>query len=132
MTARKGFSGAPHVVAIGGGHGLAVTLRAARRYAGKLTGIVSVADDGGSSGRLRSELGIVPPGDLRKCLVALADETSERGRTLATAFEYRFDSEDPSGHALGNLVIAALLASTGDLLKALDDAAALLGSVGGV
>ncbi len=122
----------PEVVAIGGGHGLAVTLRAARTYAGTLTGIVSVADDGGSSGRLRTELGIAPPGDLRKCLVALADETSERSRTLATAFEYRFDSDDPSGHALGNLVIAALAASTGDLLKALDDTGALLGSVGRV
>lgn len=122
----------PDVVAIGGGHGLAVTLRAARRYAGTLAGIVSVADDGGSSGRLRNELGIIPPGDLRKCLVALADDTSDPARTLATAFEYRFDADDPSGHALGNLVIAALAASTGDLLRALDDAAALLGCVGRV
>ncbi len=119
-------------MAIGGGHGLAVTLRAARRYAGTITGIVSLADDGGSSGRLRDELGIVPPGDLRKCLVALADETSQPSRTLASAFEYRFASEEPSGHALGNLVIAALAASTGDLQQALDDAGALLGAVGRV
>ena len=120
------------MVAIGGGHGLAVTLRAGRLYAGTLTGIVSVADDGGSSGRLRHELGIVPPGDLRKCLVALADDKSEQSRRLALAFEYRFDSDEASGHALGNLVIAALVASTGDLQQALDDAGALLGSVGRV
>ena len=63
----------PRVVAVGGGHGLAATLRAARRYAGELTAIVSVADDGGSSGRLRRQLGIAPPGDLRKCLVAMAE-----------------------------------------------------------
>jgi uncharacterized cofD-like protein len=122
----------PRVVAIGGGHGLAVTLRALRLYAGTLTGIVSVADDGGSSGRLRNELGIVPPGDLRKCLVALADDTSDQARRLGLAFEYRFDSDEASGHALGNLLIAALVASTGDLQQALDDAGALLGSVGRV
>jgi uncharacterized cofD-like protein len=122
----------PKVVAIGGGHGLAVTLRAARGYARTLTAVVSVADDGGSSGRLRDELGMVPPGDLRKCLVALADDTSEPARTFANAFEYRFDADDPSGHALGNLVIAALAASTGSLLEALDYAAALLGCVGRV
>ncbi|MGH9104011.1 MAG: gluconeogenesis factor YvcK family protein, partial [Acidimicrobiales bacterium] len=61
----------PSVVALGGGHGLAATLRAARRYAGRLTAVVSVADDGGSSGRLRNSLPLPPPGDLRKCLVAL-------------------------------------------------------------
>jgi uncharacterized cofD-like protein len=120
----------PGVVAIGGGHGLAVTLRAARSYAGETTAIVSVADDGGSSGRLRKQFGIVPPGDLRKCLVALADEES----LLAEAFEHRFDSESAelSGHALGNLVLAGLVATTGDLQKALDEAARLLGAAGRV
>ncbi len=122
--------GGPEVVAIGGGHGLAVTLRAARCYAGRLTAIVSVADDGGSSGRLRRELGIVPPGDLRKCLVALAEE----GSPLAEAFEQRFESESAelTGHALGNLVLAGLVATTGDLQKALDEAGRLLGAVGRV
>jgi uncharacterized cofD-like protein len=118
------------VVAVGGGHGLAVTLRAARLYAGEITAVVSVADDGGSSGRLRRELGIVPPGDLRKCLVALADEES----ALAEAFEQRFESESPdlAGHALGNLVLAGLVATTGDLQEALDEAGKLLGAVGRV
>jgi uncharacterized cofD-like protein len=120
----------PRVVAIGGGHGLAATLRAARSYAAEVTAVVSVADDGGSSGRLRRQLGIVPPGDLRKCLVALADE----GSTLARAFELRFDSESDelAGHALGNLVLAGLASTTGDLQDALDEAGRLLGAVGRV
>lgn len=123
-------AGGPKVVAVGGGHGLAATLRAARRYAGRITAIVSVADDGGSSGRLRRELGIVPPGDMRKCLVALAEE----GSPLADAFEQRFDSESAelTGHALGNLVLAGLVATTGDLQGALDEAGRLLGAVGRV
>jgi len=143
----------PAVVAVGGGHGQAVTLRAARHYAGPITAVVSVADDGGSSGRLRRDLGIVPPGDLRTCLVALA----EAGSLLAQAFEHRFpDRPSPSGtdgpapvptgatddqpgggddgrgHALGNLVLAGLLAATGDLQRAVDEAARLLGAVGRV
>lgn len=120
----------PKVVAVGGGHGLAATLRATRRYAGAITAVVSVADDGGSSGRLRRELGIVPPGDLRKCLVALAEAKSP----LALAFEQRFDSESSelAGHALGNLVLAGLVATTGDLQEALDEAGRLLGAVGRV
>jgi len=116
------------VVAVGGGHGLAATLRAARRYAGTLTAVVSVADDGGSSGRLRRQLDIMPPGDLRKCLVAL----SEDGSVLATAFEQRFEAEELVGHALGNLVIAGLMAACGDPQKGLDEAARLLGAVGRV
>ncbi len=118
----------PRVVAVGGGHGLAATLQAARRYAGSITAIVSVADDGGSSGRLRQQLGIIPPGDLRKCLVALAAEDS----ALAVAFEHRFEGEDLAGHALGNLVIAGLSASAGDLQAGLDEAARLLGCTGRV
>jgi uncharacterized cofD-like protein len=131
LGAGPGTTG-PRVVAVGGGHGLAATLRAARRYAGSITAIVSVADDGGSSGRLRQELGILPPGDLRKCLVALADDSSEPARRLARAFEYRFDADEVAGHALGNLVIAGLVASTGSLQEALDEVARLLGCVGRV
>ena len=97
----------PRVVAVGGGHGLAATLRAVRLYAGEITAVVSVADDGGSSGRLRRQLDIMPPGDLRKCLVALAEE----GSALAAAFEQRFEAEELAGHALGNLVIAGLMAA---------------------
>jgi len=118
----------PRVVAVGGGHGLAATLAAARRYAGELTAVVSVADDGGSSGRLRRQLDIMPPGDLRKCLVALAED----GSALAAAFEQRFEAEELVGHALGNLVIAGLMATCGDPQKGLDEAARLLGAVGRV
>ena len=116
------------MVAVGGGHGQAVTLRAARRYAGELTAVVSVADDGGSSGRLRRQLGIAPPGDLRKCLVALAED----GSLFAEAFEHRFDADEVAGHALGNLVLAGLTATAGDLQHALDEAGRLLGAVGRV
>ena len=115
----------PRVVALGGGHGTAVTLRAARHYAGDLTAIVSVADDGGSSGRLRAALGIPAPGDLRRCLVALSDVDAN---PLAAAFEHRFDD----GHALGNLIIAALTATTGSFIGALDEAARLLSAQGRV
>jgi uncharacterized cofD-like protein len=122
----------PNVVAVGGGHGLAATLRAARSYAGRITGIVSVADDGGSSGRLRRDLRIVPPGDLRKCLLALADDDSDDVRELAKAFEYRFEAEELDGHALGNLLIVALTETTGSLQAALDEAARLLRCAGSV
>jgi uncharacterized cofD-like protein len=130
MTApgRSPVPGGPRVVAVGGGHGLAATLRAARRYAGELTAVVSVADDGGSSGRLRRQLDIIPPGDLRQCLVALAGE----GSALAEAFEHRFEADELTGHALGNLLIAALMASGGDPQAGLDEAARLLDAVGRV
>jgi uncharacterized cofD-like protein len=118
----------PKVVALGGGHGTAVTLRAARRYAAVVTAVVSVADDGGSTGRLRAELDVVALGDIRKCLVALAAESS----VLARAFEHRFDDGDLAGHALGNLVLAGLVSATGDLVAGIDEAGALLGAVGRV
>ena len=118
----------PTVVAVGGGHGLAASLRAVRLYARSVTAIVSVADDGGSSGRLRRQLGIVPPGDLRKCLEALADESS----ALAAAFGQRFAVGELAGHALGNLVIAGLITACGDVQEALDEAARLVGAVGRV
>ena len=124
MTAAAG----PRVVALGGGHGLASTLRAARLYAGEVTAVVSVADDGGSSGRLRQIAGIPAPGDLRRCLVAMAEDDSLWSR----AFEYRFPSGDLEGHALGNLLIAGLANVTGDFGRALHIAASLLGSVGRV
>lgn len=120
--------GGPRVVAVGGGHGLAATLMAVRRFASTVTAVVSVADDGGSSGRLRRQLGIVPPGDLRRCLVALAARES----ALAAAFEHRFDGEGLDGHALGNLVIAGLVSAAGDLQRGLDEAGRLLGAEGRV
>lgn len=129
MTPAGGSAG-PKVVALGGGHGLASTLRAARSYAGRLTAIVSVADDGGSSGRLREIAGIPAPGDLRRCLVAMAAD----GSPWAPAFEYRFPSgsRELQGHALGNLIIAGLANVTGDFARALELAADLVGAIGEV
>jgi uncharacterized cofD-like protein len=116
------------VVAIGGGHGLATTIQAVRMYADEVTAVVSVADDGGSSGRLREIAGIPAPGDLRRCLVAMAAD----GSVWARAFEYRFPAGDLEGHALGNLLIAGLANTTGDFGQALDMAARLVGAVGRV
>ncbi|MGI8777606.1 MAG: gluconeogenesis factor YvcK family protein [Acidimicrobiales bacterium] len=116
------------VVALGGGHGLASSLRAVRRYADDVCAIVSVADDGGSSGRLRADFGIPPPGDLRKCLVALAEPEALWTR----AFEHRFATGELEGHAFGNLVIAGLADATGDFSVALAEAGRLLGAVGRV
>ena len=118
----------PSVVAIGGGHGTAVTLKSARRYAGTLTGIVSVADDGGSSGRLRELLNVVALGDLRKCLVALAEADS----VLARAFERRYEEGELAGHTLGNLILTGLVDATGDLVLGVREAARLLGASGDV
>lgn len=118
----------PRVVAIGGGHGLAATLRAVRTYAGQVTAVVSVADDGGSTGRLRAAAPRPAPGDLRKCLVALAGEPSP----LTRAMEHRFVAGELAGHAFGNLLIAALEESEGDLVVALDEIGALIGAVGRV
>jgi uncharacterized cofD-like protein len=118
----------PRVVAVGGGHGTAVSLRAARRYASVLTAVVSVADDGGSTGRLRELLDVVGLGDMRKCLVALAGDDS----VLARAFEHRFEEGELAGHALGNLVLAGLLDAAGDLVAGIDAAADLLGATGRV
>lgn len=120
---------APRVVAVGGGHGLAASLRAARTYASSVTAVVSVADDGGSSGRLRAALGIPAPGDLRRCLVALADDPEG---LWPRVFEHRFESGEMRGHAVGNLVIAGLAATTGSFTNALEEAGRLVGAAGRV
>ena len=112
----------PSVVALGGGHGTAVTLRACRRYAGSITAIVSVADDGGSSGRLRELLGVPALGDLRKCLVALAAADS----TLAATMDHRFIEGEMAGHALGNMLLAGLIEQEGGLVEGIGAAARLL------
>jgi len=123
------FSAAgPRVVAIGGGHGLSVALQAARRYAGSVTAVVSVADDGGSSGRLRRDLGVPAPGDLRKSLIALASGAGP----WVKVFEHRFASGELEGHALGNLLIVGLAEALGDVPEALAEAGRLLGAVGRV
>lgn len=116
-------------VAIGGGTGLPAVLRGLLGLGYDVTAVVTVADDGGSSGLLRRELGMLPPGDARNCLVALADPDS----TLARVFAYRFPhGESLAGHALGNLVIAALADIRGGFPEALSAAAELLGARGRV
>ncbi len=105
----------PSVVAIGGGHGLAQALHAIQTYAGEITAIVTVADDGGSSGRLVDSLGLPPPGDLRRCLLALTPQPTLWGEL----FGYRFKAGDVAGHSLGNLMIAALTDVLGDFNAAL-------------
>ena len=122
----------PSVVALGGGHGLATALRAIRRYAGSITAVVSVADDGGSSGRLRRDLGVPPPGDIRRCLVALAGDDSTNGAVWSSAFEHRFRDGELEGHALGNLVLVGLTETIGNFPDALDEAGRLLRAVGRV
>lgn len=118
----------PPAVAIGGGHGLAVSLGALRGYTASITGIVSVADDGGSSGRLREQLGIPAPGDLRRCLGALLPDDSP----LRGLLEYRFPDGELGGHAFGNLLIAAAAGVTGDFAEAVEGLCRLLGTVGRV
>lgn len=118
--------GRPLVVALGGGHGLASSLRSLVLAGFFPVGIVSVADNGGSSGRLRSELGFLPPGDLRKCLVALADSES----IWRSVIDYRFVQGELAGHSLGNLIISGLTEVTGDFSSAITEVAQLLGSKG--
>ena len=113
------------VVGIGGGHGLAASLRAARMYADDISAVVTVADDGGSSGRITRELGVPPPGDIRNCLVALSTKAE-----LAELFQHRFDSGALTGHTIGNLIIAALTEQTGDFAEAVRRAGELLGVKG--
>lgn len=122
----------PKVVALGGGHGLAASLSALRRISGRLTAVVTVADDGGSSGRLRRELGVLPPGDLRMALAALCSD-DEWGRTWARVLQHRFTSNgELHNHAAGNLLIAALWDLLGGHVEGLDWVARLLGAQGRV
>lgn len=122
----------PAVVAFGGGHGLSATLDALRLVTDRITAVVTVADDGGSSGRLRSEFGVLPPGDLRMALSALCDD-SEWGQTWRDVLQHRFSTDGPlDRHALGNLLIVALWELLGDNVEGLDWVARLLGARGRV
>ena len=122
----------PRVVALGGGHGLYASLSALRRVTTDVTAIVTVADDGGSSGRLRRELGVLPPGDLRMALAALCGD-DEWGSTWSEVVQHRFRSEgELHGHAVGNLLIVALWELLGDSVAALDWVGQLLGAHGRV
>ncbi len=111
-----------NIVALGGGTGLATLLRGLKHYSSNLTAVVTVFDDGGSSGRLRRELGILPPGDIRDCLVALA----EAEPLMTQLFEYRFRGGGLDGHAFGNLFIASLTGVTGDLELAVKETSKVL------
>jgi len=120
------------VVALGGGHGLAATLQALRPITDDLTAVVCVSDDGGSSGRLRQQFPVVPPGDLRMALAALCRD-DEWGATWARILQHRFSSAgDLNGHALGNLLITALWQETGDVVEGLEWVGRLLGAQGRV
>ncbi|MCU0266822.1 MAG: uridine diphosphate-N-acetylglucosamine-binding protein YvcK [Actinomycetia bacterium] len=122
----------PKVVALGGGHGLAASLAALRRVTDQLTAVVTVADDGGSSGRLRREFGCLPPGDLRMALSALCGD-DDWGRLWREVVQHRFSSTgDLDGHAVGNLLIVALWELLGDAVAGLDHVARLLGAQGRV
>jgi uncharacterized cofD-like protein len=120
------------VVALGGGHGLAATLAALRQVTQEITAIVTVADNGGSSGRLREEFAIFPPGDLRMALTALCAD-DDWGRTWAQILQHRFDSNgDLSGHAMGNLLLASMWNAGDDPVVALDRVGQLLKVIGRV
>ncbi|MFI6485434.1 uridine diphosphate-N-acetylglucosamine-binding protein YvcK [Nonomuraea sp. NPDC050663] len=120
------------MVALGGGHGLYASLSALRAVTSELTAIVTVADDGGSSGRLRRELGVLPPGDLRMALAALCGD-DEWGSTWSEVVQHRFRSEgELHGHAVGNLLIVALWELLGDPVKGLEWVGRLLGAHGRV
>ena len=119
----------PAVTVIGGGHGLSVLLRGIKASTSNVTAVVTVADDGGSSGRLREELGIIPPGDLRNCLVALADTEP----LMEKLFQYRFEGKTAlAGHSFGNLFIAAMNEVTGDMETALQESSKVLAVKGRV
>jgi uncharacterized cofD-like protein len=120
------------VVALGGGHGLSANLAALRHVVGEVTAIVTVADNGGSSGRLRDEFGCLPPGDLRMALAALCGD-DDWGRTWADVLQHRFNSQgEMDRHAVGNLLIVALWELLGDTVHGLDWVARLLGAQGRV
>lgn len=114
----------PRIVAIGGGHGLSTLLRGLKNYSGNITAVVTVADDGGSSGRLRRTIGILPPGDIRNCLAALSNDEA----LLSQLFQYRFSSsnDELEGHSFGNLFITALADITGSFEEAVSESGRVL------
>jgi uncharacterized cofD-like protein len=122
---RQRLAQGPHIVAMGGGTGLSTLLRGLKQHSSNITAIVTVTDDGGSSGKLVKEKGMVPPGDIRNCLVALADAE----KAMTDLFQHRFkkDSGSLSGHSMGNLLIAALVdQANGDFEQAVESASSVL------
>lgn len=122
IRARSRLARGPRVVAIGGGNGLAALLSGLKHHTSNLTAVVTVADDGGSSGKLRQDMGILPPGDIRNCLVALADDES----LMSRLFQYRFPDGGLQGHSFGNLFVAALADVTGDFERAVRESTSVL------
>ena len=119
---RQRLGRGPRVVAIGGGTGLATLLRGLKAHSSNITAIITVADDGGSSGRLRRDLGVMPPGDFRNCITALADDET----LLTQLFRYRFGDDTLDGHSFGNLFITALADITGSFERGLQEASKVL------
>ena len=129
LRAQSKLNRGPNIVAIGGGTGLSTLLQGLKRYSSRITAIVTVADDGGSSGILRRELGVQPPGDIRNCLAALSTEES----LLTKLFQYRFSSGTGLvGHSFGNLFLSALTSITGNLEKAITASSRVLAVQGQV
>jgi len=113
----------PRIVVVGGGTGLSVLLKGLKKYTSQLTAVVTVTDDGGSSGRLRAELGVIPPGDIRNCLVALAETET----LMDKVFQHRFLEEGSlKGHNLGNLLLVAMSEITGDFISAIKEVSKVL------
>lgn len=120
---RRKLNRGPKIVAIGGGTGLSMLLRGIKHITNNVTAVVTVGDDGGSSGRLREEMGILPPGDIRNCIAALADDED----LITKLFQYRFKTgEGLEGHSFGNLFLTALCAITGDLVRAVKESSNVL------
>lgn len=113
----------PKIVAIGGGTGLSTILKGLKKITNNITAVVTVGDDGGSSGRLREEMGVLPPGDIRNCIAALADEE----KLVTELFQYRFkNGEGLEGHSFGNLFLTALCSITGDMVSAVKESSKVL------
>ena len=120
---RRKLNKGAKIVAIGGGTGLSMLLKGIKKYTNNITAIVTVGDDGGSSGRLREEMGILPPGDIRNCIAALADDED----LVTKLFQYRFKKgEGLGGHSFGNLFLTAMCAITGNMVKAVRESANVL------
>lgn len=120
---RRKLNKGAKIVAIGGGTGLSMLLRGIKKYTNNITAIVTVGDDGGSSGRLREEMGVLPPGDIRNCIAALADDED----LITKLFQYRFkNGEGLEGHSFGNLFLTALCSITGDMVRAVKESSNVL------
>lgn len=120
---RRKLNAGPKIVAIGGGTGLSTMLKGIKKITNNITAVVTVGDDGGSSGRLRQEMGILPPGDIRNCIAALADDED----LVTKLFQYRFKvGEGLEGHSFGNLFLTALCSITGNMVRAVHESSKVL------